>query len=141
MFCTFSFQGVVILMISLSYDISKIKPCDLETALDSIYLEFTPHPCKYNAIKEMATQIKTLASFQLVWMFWNLFYVPYLLSLARIKNRRWKLVICVVVVSTFVHRCVTINFFVMFLQIYMCFLMFLWNKCSCIRHAFSLKIG
>lgn len=137
----FSFQGVVILMISLGYDISKIKPCDLETALDSIYLEFTPHPCKYNAIKEMAPRILMLAGVQLAWMFGILFYVPYLLTLAHEKERPRTLCIWVVVVSTFVHRCVTIKCFVMFLKIYMCFLMFLWNKWLCIRHAFSLKIG
>ena len=101
-------------MIVLSYDISKIKPCDLKTALDSIYLEFTPHPCKYNAIIEMAPGILWLAIFQLTWMFLNLFYVPYLFSLARIKERHRTLRIFVIVVSTFVHRSTFYIFYYLF---------------------------
>lgn len=89
-------------MISLSIDISHLKPCDLETALDSIYLEFTPHPCKYNAIKEMAKAIENLASAQLCWMFILLFSVPRTIwSAPEKKNRR--LTVCILVVSTFVH--------------------------------------
>ena len=107
----FSFQGVVLVMIVLSYDISNIKPCDLKTALDSIYLEFTPHPCKYNDIKEMAPGIRWLAGFQLFWMFLNLFYVPYLFSLTEGRRTLW---ICVAVVSTFVHRSTFYIFYYLF---------------------------
>ena len=93
----------MILIISLSLDISHLKPCDLETALDSIYLEFTPHPCKYNAIKEMAKAIETLASVQLVWMFAVLYSVPRVISLSSRKKLDRRLTICIFVVSTFVH--------------------------------------
>ena len=90
-------------MISLSADISRLKPCDLETALDSIYLEFTPHPCKYNAIKEMATSILMLAIAQLLWMFIALFYFPRLSGLAPGKEIRMILAVITVIVSTFVN--------------------------------------
>ena len=93
----------MILIISLSLDISHLKPCDLETALDSIYLKFTPHPCKYNAIKEMAKAIETLASVQLVWMFAVLYSVPRVISLSSRKKLDRRLTICIFVVSTFVH--------------------------------------
>nr|XP_022325251.1 uncharacterized protein LOC111125579 isoform X1 [Crassostrea virginica] len=95
---TWALMGVVILMIVLNYNISNIKPCDLKTALDSIHLEFTPHPCKYNAIKEMTPRIRWLAGFQLFWMFLNLFYVPYLFSLTEGRRTLW---ICVAVYYIF----------------------------------------
>lgn len=121
----------MILIISISHDISQLKPCDLETALDSIYLEFTPHPCKYNAIKEMTTEIRTLASFQLIWMFTLLFSVPNVIGLAQEKKERI-LKVCILLVSTFVH----LSFF---LLVFLSLFLFKNEKNMKINHTFMEK--
>lgn len=50
-------QIVVILMISSSAAISKVKPCELQTALDSIQLPNYHHPCIYATIKEKSERL------------------------------------------------------------------------------------
>nr|XP_022320376.1 uncharacterized protein LOC111122769 [Crassostrea virginica] len=109
---TWALMGLVILIISLSHDISQLKPCDLETALDTIYLEFTPHPCKYNAIKEMTTEIRTLAAFQLMWMFTLLFSVPRVIWLSPGKKGRR------LTVFILVYYAVSMAFYISFLYYY-----------------------
>ena len=121
----------MILIISLSHDISQLKPCDLETALDTIYLEFTPHPCKYNAIKEMTTEIRTLAAFQLMWMFTLLFSVPRVIWLSPGKKGR-RLTVFISVVSTFVH----LSFF---LLVFLSLFLFKNEKNMKINHTFLEK--
>ena len=41
-------------------DISKVKSCELENALNSLNLEYSPYPCKYKAITEESRDLKTL---------------------------------------------------------------------------------
>ena len=123
----------MILVLSLSHDISQLKPCDLETALDSIYLEFTPHPCKYNAIQEMAEEIQTLAGFQFCWMFTLLFSIPRVIWLApEKKKKRLTVFILVVIVSTFVH----LSFF---LLVFLSLFLFKNEKNMKINHTFMEK--
>ena len=59
-------------VISSSIHISNVRPCELKTALDSIFLNYAPHPCKYNAIKEMCGGSQLIA-FGSVELFWNVF--------------------------------------------------------------------
>ena len=44
----------VIILIVSSALCKEVKPCELQTALDFIFLKYTTHPCKYNAIKNMS---------------------------------------------------------------------------------------
>lgn len=56
-------------VIALIYSSAKstyAKPCELQTALDFIYLEDSTH-CKYNAIKEMSGGLLTFGIFVLCW--------------------------------------------------------------------------
>nr|XP_022327134.1 uncharacterized protein LOC111126645 isoform X1 [Crassostrea virginica]XP_022327135.1 uncharacterized protein LOC111126645 isoform X1 [Crassostrea virginica] len=59
-------------LISSSIHILNVRPCELKTALDSIFLNYAPHPCKYNAIKEMCGGLQ-LITFGSVELFWNVF--------------------------------------------------------------------
>lgn len=47
----------VIGLISLSTEISMVKPCDLKKALDSLGLDVTS-PCAYNDIKNKSTSLR-----------------------------------------------------------------------------------
>ena len=58
------------MLIASSIHILNIQPCELKTALDSLYLNDTSHPCKYNAIKEMCGGSQLIA-FGSVQLFWN----------------------------------------------------------------------
>nr|XP_022323316.1 uncharacterized protein LOC111124602 isoform X3 [Crassostrea virginica] len=49
---------VVGLLISTSMDISKVKTCELENALNSLNLEYSPYPCKYKAITGESRDLK-----------------------------------------------------------------------------------
>lgn len=60
------------MLISSSIHILNVRPCELKTALDSIFLNYAPHPCKYNAIKEMCGGLQ-LITFGSVELFWNVF--------------------------------------------------------------------
>lgn len=51
-------QVVVGLLISTSMDISKVKTCELENALNSLNLEYSPYPCKYKAITGESRDLK-----------------------------------------------------------------------------------
>lgn len=56
-------------VIALIYSSAKstyAKPCELQTALDFIYLKDSTH-CKYNAIKEMSGGLLTFGIFVLCW--------------------------------------------------------------------------
>ncbi|XP_078327100.1 uncharacterized protein LOC144623046 [Crassostrea virginica] len=64
---TFAFMGVVVMMVSMSFNLSDEKPCALKTALDSIYLNYTITPCKYNTIKEIADGMTAWGLFLFLW--------------------------------------------------------------------------
>ena len=61
------FQMAVIALIYSSAKSTYAKPCELQTALDFIYLKDSTHSCKYNAIKEMSDGLLTLGIFMLCW--------------------------------------------------------------------------
>lgn len=50
------FQIAAIALICSSNDISVANPCDLQTALKSLHLSFTPS-CKYDAIKKKTSDL------------------------------------------------------------------------------------
>ena len=61
------FQMTAIALISSSVHCKNVKPCELQTALDFIYLKYTTHPCKYSAIKEMSSGFLGLGIILLCW--------------------------------------------------------------------------
>ncbi|XP_078327036.1 uncharacterized protein LOC111126690 isoform X2 [Crassostrea virginica] len=56
-----------IALISSSVHCKNVKPCELQTALDFIYLKYNTHPCKYNAIKEMSSGFLGLGIILICW--------------------------------------------------------------------------
>lgn len=75
-------------MMALSFDIKYIKPCELKRALDSIYLENTTFPCKYNSIKETVHTIYIAAAIQILWIFIVLFLIQRALVKSDLMSRR-----------------------------------------------------
>nr|XP_022326960.1 uncharacterized protein LOC111126542 isoform X2 [Crassostrea virginica] len=62
-----------IVLISSSVQISRVKPCELEAALDYISMEYNPHPCRYNSVRECSSNLRNwgIAEFLLNWfLFW-----------------------------------------------------------------------
>ena len=55
------------MMVSMSFNLSDEKPCALKTALDSIYLNYTITPCKYNTIKEIVDGMTAWGVFLFLW--------------------------------------------------------------------------
>nr|XP_022320932.1 uncharacterized protein LOC111123112 isoform X2 [Crassostrea virginica] len=53
-FLTFEILAMIAAFVLVFFcdEISKVNSCELERALDSIHLDYTPHPCQYHEIKE-----------------------------------------------------------------------------------------
>lgn len=85
------FQISAIMLISSSSHISNVKPCELKTALDYIKLEFTPHPCKHNSMKEFDTEMLIVGIINFL-IHWILFYSLLLIFLFHRNKLKLKLI-------------------------------------------------
>ena len=94
----FHFQVTVIILIVSSALCTKVKPCELQTALDFIFVKYTTHPCKYNAIKDMSSGILALGISMLCWIV-LLFVQTIYVYFGKIEEK--KRVIAKIVVSAF----------------------------------------
>ena len=88
----------VIKLIVSSALCTKVKPCELQIALDFIFVKYTSHPCKYNAIKDMSAGFLALGISMLCCTV--LLFVP-TICLCLLKIEEKKRAYAKIVVSTF----------------------------------------
>ena len=88
----------VIILIVSSALCTKVKPCELQIALDFIFVKYTSHPCKYNAIKDMSAGFLALGISMLCCTV--LLFVP-TICLCLLKIEEKKRAYAKIVVSTF----------------------------------------
>lgn len=105
------FQVSAIVLISTSTDISLVKPCDLEKALDSLGLGVTS-PCTYNVTKDRSTSLCGWGIGVLVVNF--IFFIMILYF--KLMSKKWKWVLFFVVSTTFNRKNLTVSFSIIFLN-------------------------
>ena len=78
---------------SLSVDISNAPPCELKTAVDSIYLNYTDNLCKYNNIKveDIANEMSNWSTALVYWNIFILFISPSIYRCISRKDPRYLL--------------------------------------------------
>ena len=93
-----SFQVAAIALVCSSKDISVVNSCELQTALESLNLNYTPS-CKYNTIKEKSDFLYGLGMAALC-LNGTLFLALLCISLWSSENKKIGLLLVYITVST-----------------------------------------
>nr|XP_022324866.1 uncharacterized protein LOC111125394 [Crassostrea virginica]XP_022324867.1 uncharacterized protein LOC111125394 [Crassostrea virginica]XP_022324868.1 uncharacterized protein LOC111125394 [Crassostrea virginica] len=105
----------VIILIVSSALCTKVKPCELQTALDFIFVKYTTYPCKYNAIKDMSSGILALGISMLCWIV-LLFVQTIYVYFGKIEEKKRAIAKIVVIIGTFAFIIANLVLYIIFMR-------------------------